>query len=201
MAAATNGEAARLANEPLLPDGFRVLDQPDSSPFRGFTHGLQRVIGLGDGGPQETPPKPWAVALSGTWAEPGAEHINALEIRTAGYGVGWALRNICSFDGRFVLLTDSSVALGVLTKGRTSSFPLLRCVRRVNALLLATGVRPLVRYVESEANPADLPSRRVMASGDVFRWRRATDLNGAGGFAVDATAPVSTGVGARYRSL
>jgi hypothetical protein len=174
VAAAANSELVTRALR-SMPPGFRLMDAAPGSGLEGFGEAYRRLIerdhtrGLH---------REWRVALSGRWertCDPGAcpqapEHINCLEVRTAGYGIGWALRNFCRFDSRFVMLLDSSVALGALTKGRSSSFPVLRCVRRISALLLATGVRPLYRFVESEANPADLPSRCVLERGTRYGW-------------------------------
>jgi hypothetical protein len=178
LIAAANGDDAPL------PAGFRVMSQKPGSPLGGFARAYHAVTAG-----EQWAPVTWDVAVSGQWAAPEAgrgaapEHINALELRTAGYGVAASLRVDGRFDSRFVLLTDSAVALGALTKGRSSSFALLRCVRRVSALLLATGTRPLYRFVESEVNPADLPSRELLARGSRFRWRAAD----AGGCSADHT--------------
>lgn len=134
----------------------------------------------------------WRVAISGQWtrtptqnppgdreatAEAGrcAEHINVLELRTAGYGLNHALRCGMPLGARCLLLTDSTVALHTLTKGRSSAAPLLRVMRGVAARLLATGVRPIYRFVESERNPADLPSRLALSHGTPIGWSPLTD--------------------------
>ena len=55
---------------------------------------------------------------------------------------------------------DSYVALGVLSKRRSSSHKIQRVLRRFDALELASGVRPFFAYIRSSLNPADRPSRR-----------------------------------------
>ena len=57
------------------------------------------------------------------------------------------------------MITDSLVSLGVLAKGRTSSWPLLRLARQGAALTMAFGFRVYYRYVESKRNYADGPSQ------------------------------------------
>lgn len=183
VAAAEAGVAA--AGAAGLAVGFRVMTQTDDSPLIGLKRGVERLIG-------DAAERHWSVGVSGRWAmgpadSAGAgatagrgEHINALELRTAGYGIAHALRAGVPFDSRFVLLTDSTVALNVLTKGRSSSPRLLRVMRRISALLLATGVRPHYRYVESEANPADLPSRCVIPYGTHFGWVPHGHCDGGG---------------------
>ena len=51
------------------------------------------------------------------------------------------------------------VALGALCKGRSSAPPLLRLCRQAAAIIMAMDIRPLLRYIASEVNPADGPSR------------------------------------------
>lgn len=168
VAAARDAELlpARAA-APALPEGFRVMSASPGSICSGFRAAYQSITGYG----VSTESVGWTTALSGAWASGHDEHINVKETRVVGYGIDLALRRAaCPFDGRVVVLIDSAVTLNALTKGRSSSFPLLRAVRRVSATLLATGVRPLYRFVESEANPADLPSRRLVPRNSTFRW-------------------------------
>ncbi len=58
-----------------------------------------------------------------------------------------------------VVLTDSMAALGAATKGRSSSFPLLRQCRTLCALGLGLQIHIRCRYIESERNMSDGPSR------------------------------------------
>eukprot|EP00969_Alexandrium_andersonii_P373961 15485167-Alexandrium_andersonii.AAC.1 len=50
-------------------------------------------------------------------------------------------------------------ALGCLSKGRSAVRPLLHLCRQLAGLALFVGLRLLLRYVPSEWNPADGPSR------------------------------------------
>ena len=59
-----------------------------------------------------------------------------------------------------MLLVDSSVSVYALNKGRSSSRPMLRRLRAIAALVLASGLRVFTRWIPSKSNPADEPSRR-----------------------------------------
>lgn len=101
----------------------------------------------------------WRLVYKGTWRE--REHITIQELRT---GVG-VLRHLSrsrqSWGRRVLILMDSMAALGVLSKGRSSSPPLLRLARQAAAISLIFDIYPVVRYIPSEVNPADGPSRGV----------------------------------------
>ena len=60
---------------------------------------------------------------------------------------------------RVLAMTDSMVTLGSASKGRSSSYPLLRLCRQLLPLQLILEMRMLLRYIPSEVNPADGPSR------------------------------------------
>lgn len=89
-----------------------------------------------------------------------SEHINELELRSVCTTVRWVLTSPHSIERRLLLLCDSQVAVGALTKGRTSAHSLLRRLRPTAALLLASGIRLSMRWIPSALNPADGPSRR-----------------------------------------
>ena len=57
------------------------------------------------------------------------------------------------------VFTDSQVVVGALGKGRASSHQLLRLCRMAAAVQLACGIRLYLRWVPSESNVADGPSR------------------------------------------
>ena len=103
----------------------------------------------------------WSTADCKRWSQrQRLEHINSLELRAVLAGIFSALQRRPSAVGsRFLLFTDSAVALFGLVKGRSSSHPLLRRLRSIAALCLACDLRPLYRFISSELNPADLPSR------------------------------------------
>ena len=58
-----------------------------------------------------------------------------------------------------LVLTDSMVTLGAASKGRSSAHPLLRLCRQLLPLQLILELRLFLRYIPSEVNPSDGPSR------------------------------------------
>jgi hypothetical protein len=99
----------------------------------------------------------WRTVVSSPWAYP--EHINTLELRAASTAVRWILSRPLPSPPRLLLMSDSQVVVGVLSKGRSSSPQLLRRYRAIAALLLASGLQLSVFWVPSAQNPADRPSR------------------------------------------
>ena len=105
----------------------------------------------------------WNVAHSYPYTR-RKDHINILELRSILHALEWRSR-VTSFNScRFLHLSDSQVCLSVLTKGRSSSRPINRLLRRAAALCLALDLLPLWAWVESRLNPADEPSRRYEPS-------------------------------------
>lgn len=101
----------------------------------------------------------WSVIVSSQWRD-NNEHINSLELRAAATAVKWSLSYpSCSPGRKLLLFSDSQVAIGSLSKGRSSSPLLLRRLRAISASLLASGLRLLLYWIPSELNPADEPSR------------------------------------------
>ena len=99
----------------------------------------------------------WSTLVASPWRE--EEHINSLEIRSISTAVRRVLSNPLSINRRLLILSDSQVAVGALTKGRSSSHDLLRRIRPISALLLGSGLRLYLRWIPSASNPADAPSR------------------------------------------
>ena len=99
----------------------------------------------------------WRTIARARWRD--AEHINVLECRALITGVRWVLSHPCALGARVLFLCDSQVVVGAVTKGRSSSQPLLRRLRALAALVLASGLRPTLRWIDTARNPADVPSR------------------------------------------
>lgn len=107
----------------------------------------------------------WGVARSGPWRR--NEHVNVLEARAANMCLARCLRLVNrTSDGRrktrYFVLGDSRVALGALSKGRSTAFQLLRQCRRSASLQLAGAFRAHFGWIDTHSNPSDGPSR----------WRR-----------------------------
>jgi len=108
-----------------------------------------------------------------------SEHINLEESKALSRLVRWILRSPSRFEYRVVILVDSLVVLGAVSKGRSSSIPLNRLLRWLAALTFASKLRLHLVYVPSKTNPADPPSR-----GGPATWPdalRKSTLRGAPG--------------------
>jgi hypothetical protein len=100
----------------------------------------------------------WTTIVAAPWH--GEEHINSFEVRSISTAVRWVLSTPVSIGRRLLVLSDSQVAVGALSKGRSSSPLLLRRLRPIAAAVLASGLQLFVRWIPSAVNPADEPSRR-----------------------------------------
>ena len=87
------------------------------------------------------------------------EHNNLLEARTAVGLMRHLSRDPSAWGQRVLAFTDSLVGLGILTKGRSSVRPLNHLCRRAAAISLAFRIRVAWRWVPSEHNYSDGPSR------------------------------------------
>ena len=85
--------------------------------------------------------------------------IAVLEFRALLSAVKWMMSVPSCARSRVLALTDNSNVYYAMRKGRVSSYSLLRVQRKVNALLLASGIGVLPCWVPSALNPADGPSR------------------------------------------
>lgn len=101
----------------------------------------------------------WRTIISSPWS--GEEHINTLELRAALLAIHWVLSYPSSVNTRVFLLLDSTVAFFSIWKGRSSSPALLLVLRKLSALIMASGLLILPGWLPSELNPADAPSRLV----------------------------------------
>ena len=102
-------------------------------------------------------PRDWRLLFASKWSLP--EHNNVLETRCV-VNLGRHLtRSSKNWNKRFLVMTDSMVALGALGKGRSSSPPLLRLCRRWATFRLVAQMRLYLRYVPTLLNVADGPSR------------------------------------------
>ena len=81
----------------------------------------------------------------------------------------WLLQHLArsqkNLNKKHLVLSDSMSVVLALSKGRSSAGAMNRICRQVAALELATGMHVHTRWLPSELNPADLPSR-AQAIGD-----------------------------------
>ena len=100
----------------------------------------------------------WTICWKKHWEV--KEHINALEMRSILLSLQWRLQHQDGTNLRVLHLTDSSVCLSILAKGRTSSKALSYIVRKINSLALMCNIYMLGIHVDSIHNPTDAASRQ-----------------------------------------
>ena len=101
----------------------------------------------------------WQIIHGYQWDELATSHINHFELIAVLNCVRWRLRKVSQLRSRFLHLIDNQVVAAILTKGRTSSLQLRHTLRKINSFVLAGNIYPAWGFVNSEDNPADIPSR------------------------------------------
>ena len=86
-------------------------------------------------------------------------HINHAELLAAKLALEWAAKT-SNRRGALTLLCDSTVATGILRKGRTKSYRLRNIMKNVLFFVLVFSVHLRVLWVSTDHNPADKPSRK-----------------------------------------
>ena len=99
----------------------------------------------------------WKVRRSWHWRAP--RHINVLEVSASVEALEESA--ITQADCREILLVDSKVAQGALTKGRSSAFSLQPPLKRACAVQIAHGLFPSWGFAPTRLNVADDPTRDV----------------------------------------
>jgi hypothetical protein len=99
------------------------------------------------------------------------EDIMTLEGRGVVAGVRSQLRKCSNHGCRLLHLTDNLGLALLITKGRSTSYSLLRIVRRLSALCLAADCALVTRWIPSERNPSDAASRRFDVPQVCGGWR------------------------------
>ena len=100
----------------------------------------------------------WSTIVSSRWKF--NEHINVLEVRAVETATRWLLSRPSCHNSRVLLLSDSRVVVGAVSKGRSSSFQILTRLRSLSATMLASGIRLCLSWIPTSLNPADYASRR-----------------------------------------
>ena len=111
-----------------------------------------------------TEPQHWRTKMMGKWGN-SSEHITQKE----GRALVLAIKRLCRGSGnrgfRHLILVDSFALCMAMCKGRASNFKLLRVMQQVSALCLAGGFTVRTRWIASERNVADGPSRGQIIPG------------------------------------
>ncbi len=107
--------------------------------------------------PFEAVDRQWVVNGRHQWHKASSMPVN--EARAALYAVKHLLRSVGSFGCRHVILSDSMTSTCAFSRGRAQSYELRRVCQQFGALCLVSGAQITVRWIPSEWNPADMPSR------------------------------------------
>ena len=111
-------------------------------------------------------PSRWRPLVKFAWNKD--EHINVRKSRTVLNYARHLARSSSRRQTKCLVSTDSTVAIGALSKGRSSAPTLRFELRRASALTLAGDWMCNYVYVPSAYNPADAPSRGKTFSGCVL---------------------------------
>lgn len=142
---------------PLLPD-VETLKVNESAVPAGVGGPLAEARGLStEHVPLRFLEGDWKKISNGPWER--QEGIPTLEGRAIVWVMQHLARSSVQHGRKHLILTDSMSCTLALSKGRSSVSPMNRVCRQVGAILLATGMRVSCRWILSEMNPADGPSR------------------------------------------
>lgn len=145
------GVVARQANSAEAEAEAALARKSPASTLTSAQEGELREAAVADG--------KWSEIVSARW-EYTDQHINTFELRAMLTAARWLASRPALLGARVLLLSDSSVAVAAMSKGRSSSYSLLRVLRPFAALCLACGLVVWPRWLPSERNPADAASRR-----------------------------------------
>ena len=115
-------------------------------------------------------------AWSVVWSRPWKFEANILN--TEARGLAWSIEHLLranrNINKRLLCFSDNLPLVLGCVKGRAKSGHLLKPLRKIAGLCLATGSRISVRWVASELNVADQPSRAI-AAWKASGWERWWD--------------------------
>lgn len=123
-------------------------------------------------------PFDWKVTLNGKWRHV-QEHITMKEARCLCLAVRRLSRASHHRGRKHLILVDSLALALAIGKGRSCNHGMLRVSRKIGALCLAAGLTLRVRWIPSEANVSDAPSRGATVAGYILEgeicqdWRKA----------------------------
>jgi len=99
----------------------------------------------------------WKDEFNVKWKQ--KSHINVLALEALLLGIKHQISRFRLSDSRIFQVSDSYIAISVVSKGRSSSLQLSRVLRPIAAHLLGHGLQLILAHVESSENPTDWGSR------------------------------------------
>ena len=127
---------------------------------------VEQVLASGFVAPTET--ELFSVAVRYQYPSGSASrtrHINAKELGAVEKVARWATRRAALRNCRLVVQTDSAVTASVMRKGRSSTRALKGIMRRLTAVCIAERLELVVRWIPTDRNMADQPSRGALRPG------------------------------------
>ena len=123
-------------------------------------------------------PGAWKTAKIGLWIDT-SEHITLKEGRAFVLSLRWLSRDKNQRGRRCCVLVDNLALAMCISKGRAHNYHMLRVCQQYSAIAWATDMHVRVRWVPSEVNPADGPSRGSLLPSS--SWEEAAGLCGEEG--------------------
>ena len=120
-------------------------------------------------------PRLWRTAKIGQWSD-RSEHITVKEGRCLIIAMRRLSRDSTQRGRRVCMLVDNLALAMAISKGRAHNYTMLRICQQYSALCLACNLGIKVRWIPSETNPADGPSRGSLMPGS--SWEAASELRG-----------------------
>ena len=104
----------------------------------------------------------WCEVIAGRWKK--KDHINVTELRALLVALRVHTKLPAAHNTKALDFCDSQVVVAAAAKGRSSARPLLRLLRQLAALSLASGIEVGLRWIETARQPADGASRQQGAA-------------------------------------
>jgi len=120
-------------------------------------------------------PKKWKVVLNGQWKYK-EEHIILKEARSLLLVVRRLSRSSKNRGRKHLVLVDNMALAFSAGKGRSCNHAMLRLNQKIGALLLAANLAISVRWIPSELNVADAPSRGSNVAGYIKEGKVVSDF-------------------------
>lgn len=105
----------------------------------------------------------WTVVYSASHSL--IEHITITEGRALLHAIRHIVRSKAALNKRLLFLVDNMSLCLAVNKGRSSKPKLASILQEIAATCVATGCKVVCRWVPSELNPADRPSRKLLKVG------------------------------------